>query len=456
MKTKQLLLVFILCLTSLCTFADAWDGQTTTYPDGAGTATDPIIIASAANLAYLATQEARDEFGKNLNKHFKMITDIDLQNHPWTPIQMLTGTFDGNGHKISRLNINTDQICAGLFAQVNGDGTVKNLGIESGTVQTSYNGTYNAGEYKLGGAGAIAGSMGTIEKDGGNILNCYNKATIKGVRYVGGLVGHVYIGTVVRCFNKGSVEGEETLVGGIAGEIREGSITDCYNRGMVKGNEATLTGGIVGRFFNKKITMKNNYNAAVVSSTITSQPYFTGAVCGGFADGLEPTSEFTNNYYDSQAGSFLGIGTYSSSTGVDTYTTPGYYEEGANIPPKTVQVTPKTTAELKTLASSLGSAFIDDDNNGNDGYPRLIWEPALTTNAFVIKEECKITVKKGEGIIFTGNFKTADVLIYSLNGVCIANKKIKNGEHLKLTKNLYVVKTSVEHGETVVQKVAVF
>ena len=61
-----------------------WDGSTRTAPTGGGTESNPYLIASGANLAYLAQQV---NGGTNYqDKFFCLTEDIDLNNKNWTPI----------------------------------------------------------------------------------------------------------------------------------------------------------------------------------------------------------------------------------------------------------------------------------------------------------------------------------------------------------------------------------
>ena len=69
------------------------------------------------------------------------MNNIDLkgdENNQWTPIgnqsQKYIGTFDGNGHKISGLYIDSTSNNQGLFGFVDKGGNIKNLGID-GTVK---------------------------------------------------------------------------------------------------------------------------------------------------------------------------------------------------------------------------------------------------------------------------------------------------------------------------------
>ena len=102
----------------------------------------------------------------------ELIEDIDLQgsetNTNWRPIggagtgMNFCGIFEGNNHIV--LNMYDKDLvngARGFFGRIK-DGTVQNLGIESGYII---------------GRNACGGIVGVIEN--GNIKNCYNKAKIK-------------------------------------------------------------------------------------------------------------------------------------------------------------------------------------------------------------------------------------------------------------------------------------
>ena len=106
---KRLLLsvfIFISLITAVSAQGvSVWDGSSSTiWTNGTGTANDPYLIESAANLRYLV-----DNIASYNTKCFKQTVDIDLDYNPWTPLGNNTnpfkGTFDGAGHTIEHLAI---------------------------------------------------------------------------------------------------------------------------------------------------------------------------------------------------------------------------------------------------------------------------------------------------------------------------------------------------------------
>ena len=126
----------------------------------------------------------------------KLMADISLEGKSWTPVgcfgaaegklveYFYAGTFDGGGHIISNLKIDSSDSYSsylGLFAYIATDGVVKDLTLSN--------------------------------------------VAISGNSYIGGIAGYNY-GTIENCSVSGSVSGN-IGVGGIAGQ-NNGTITACY------------------------------------------------------------------------------------------------------------------------------------------------------------------------------------------------------------------------------------
>ena len=268
---------------------DVWDGTVGTgFDGGTGTSADPYLIRSAKTLAYLAqlTNTATHAWNAAQNptmqKHYKLMCDIDLNHLAWTPIGYFcsgaqsgavtfSGTFQGEGHVIYHLNATTyvngkdaNNVCVGLFGAVF-FGKIYNLGIESGTVTCT-------GGY----AGGIAGAIFNASV----IEHCYSKANIirdsASFTMMGGITGKIQdaTGSVSDCINYGSIDGIKATAwqsgnncfGGIAG-LSKGTITGCISYGAIANGNGGRSGGIAGRV-----------QAGTVSSC-----YASGDISGGNA-----------------------------------------------------------------------------------------------------------------------------------------------------------------------------
>lgn len=196
---------------------------------------------------------------------FKLTNDIKLK-YGWTPIGhsedvCFKGTFDGDGHTISGLDVTSGNEYSGLFGYLGG--TVKNLSVE-GEVTSSTSWT-----------GAIVGKMGIS----GSIISCTANATVIGKDKTGGIIGENRGGIVNGCVNHGKVRGTYK-VGGIVGENFGGKVTECGNYANVVSTTRNIgiygTGGIAGRSISTGSVVGKSFN----KGDITSATEGTGGVVG--------------------------------------------------------------------------------------------------------------------------------------------------------------------------------
>ncbi len=229
-----------------------WNGvDVSTYFLGSGTASDPYMVCTAADLAYLS--QSVNSGTSYVGKYFALKVDINLNGNDWTPIgtksNAFAGTFDGNGKKIYNLSVTANTAYAGLFGYVSG--TIKNLGIASGTIapESTASSTY---------VGTLVAYLS------GKVENCYSQATINvnvaNIVYAGGLVGQVHTGAIVKdSYAAGDVmvtsTGNYAYSGGfvgmnkgtIEGSLAFGNVTakgsdesHSRNGGFVANNSGTL------------------------------------------------------------------------------------------------------------------------------------------------------------------------------------------------------------------------
>lgn len=116
------------------------------------------------------------ETGKDV---INLYMDIDLKNEEWIPIESFDGTFNGNGHTISNLNLSATKPSGylGFFSTANSNSEIKGLTID-GVTMTGDN-------RPVGAIGAIAG------QSYGSITDCHVKGRIQLIagQYAGGIVG---------------------------------------------------------------------------------------------------------------------------------------------------------------------------------------------------------------------------------------------------------------------------
>lgn len=169
-----------------------------------------LIISDAEGLIQFAKDCRLDSFSKGL--YVTLSTDISLSGE-FTPIPVFGGTFDGNGHTISGLNITGDGSYSGLFRYVQRGALVKDLTVKGNSSPAG------SGEY----VGGIAGS------NSGNITGCDFEGTVKGSSYVGGIAGvNEKGGLISGCTSSGAISGGH-LTGGMAGS-NSGTILNSVSR----------------------------------------------------------------------------------------------------------------------------------------------------------------------------------------------------------------------------------
>ena len=341
-KWLSLLLCFALILSLMPTAALAAGNV---FSGGNGTEASPYEISD------LATLEAFREYvnaGSGADEYFKLTADIDMSEKygadiggsevSWTPIgndaNQFKGNFDGSGHKISGLYINSTSDYQGLFGYVGRGGTVQNLGVD-GTVNGIYyvggvvgrnDGTitncYNTGDVSGGSEGLFAGGV-VGDNSNGTVTNCRNTGTVSGSCYVGGVVGFNYNGTVTNCYNTGDVSGDG-YVGGVVG-TNYGTVTNCCNTGDVSGS--IYVGGVVGE---NDGGLTNCYNTGTVSgsdyvggvagrsySTVTNCYYLTGTANGGIGGTEDSGGESTDKEGSAEAKTAAEFATQSTFVGWD-------------------------------------------------------------------------------------------------------------------------------------------
>lgn len=148
-----------------------------------------------------------------------LTADIDLTGKEWTLVGMnrpYSGTFDGQGHTITGLNISSSSEPVALFDDIGGAGKVMNLQLKDVT----YNGSTAMGGIAHGNYGTITACSVT-----GTLTTASNTAAVGGIAASN-------LGTITACWFNGTITGGGK-VGGIAGinsyaGSYYGKIAACY------------------------------------------------------------------------------------------------------------------------------------------------------------------------------------------------------------------------------------
>ena len=155
----------------------------------------------------------------DLSFNCTLTADINMTSKEWTPVGMsinYSGTFDGQGHTITGLNISSPSEAVALFHNIGGGGKVMNLQLK----YVTYNGSTAMG-------GIAHGNNGTITAC--SVMGTLTNTTNNGA--VGGIAAINY-GTITACWFNGTITGGSN-VGGIAvfnlnAGSYSGKITACY------------------------------------------------------------------------------------------------------------------------------------------------------------------------------------------------------------------------------------
>lgn len=246
-----------------------WDGTTAKkFACGTGTKLSPYMILTAeqlAHLSFIVGAKDKDYDGK----YFKLGADIILNEgdvidengalvadstklHKWTPIGnsnvAFTGNFDGDGHTVSGMFINTTSTHNGLFGH--SSGTVQNLIVENGWV--------SGGKFTAGVVAVIKGES--------LVKNTVNKSSINGTEATAGIVAatsYVYSkkGKIEDSKNYGIIKGGKLVAGIIASTDNGIVVKNVENHGLIEGNYGT--GGIAGHFGSSS-DIENAFNDAEI------------------------------------------------------------------------------------------------------------------------------------------------------------------------------------------------
>ncbi len=258
----------------------AWDGTSTKKP---ATATidkqEFFLIETEANLAWFRDSvNSTFEEGKSENLvklNAKLMNSLDMGGHLFVPIAVGTGRigfngiFDGNGHTISNLYFDSEElgeISSSLcpenkpkcnsqnvgFVGVLQGGTIKNLNLIDVDIAASASKGVGGGEDNPVSVGPVV----AFQKSG-TVDNCYvsgNVLTSGRGNGIGGLVGNIWSGSITNSLSTVDVlvSGDESYVGGIAGYARKGgkaTIDACvYDGNIIINSGDGVAGGVVGFF----------------------------------------------------------------------------------------------------------------------------------------------------------------------------------------------------------------
>ena len=297
-----------------------WNGQTEVpqVVDGVYQITTPEELAWFAKTvnsgtnsinAVLNADIVMNVSGREGLSFSEYVTDSSFSEssvNQWTPIGTesvpFEGTFDGNGHTVSGLYMDTTSNYAGLFGSVvnpvvttdDGGNIVVETRISNIKVADSYikanqnvggiagylknsrleNCSYNGvvdGDYN-----SVGGIVGWAYADS-IVSECKSEGSVSGNQRTGGIVGFASGNVVVqRCYSTAIVSGASNI-GGIVGTLSGSSLNGSFFRGAVSADDRV--GGLVG--YSAFGNMTSLYTIAPVSSKKTNHGAAVGVIYGG-------------------------------------------------------------------------------------------------------------------------------------------------------------------------------
>lgn len=112
---------------------DLYPNEQRIYRYGYNMSTGEVFIPTSSNLVFDAsTLRGVDNTGGT----YYQVCDIDVSKNTtnWQPISLLGGRYDGGGHAISNVNINSTANEVGLFSKIQGNAVVANVNLVNPTI----------------------------------------------------------------------------------------------------------------------------------------------------------------------------------------------------------------------------------------------------------------------------------------------------------------------------------
>ena len=249
------------------------------YFSGEGTEDNPYLISTAEDLTKLSSlTNAASTNATYGAAHYKLTDDIDMIGATFAGLNCMdtawnykyfTGVFDGDGHVISNITINSTSNRARGFISVASGAKVRNLGIENISIK----------------GGAMGGIIAQDTGAKSTVENCYvrNLSATKNVNYetVAGIVGYAQSTdgsktTITNCYAVGlSSNSVRAIIGydTANGYQSHGNLTNCYSDLSDKieglgGTQVTncfasttasgVTAATLGKAFKENPTVKND------------------------------------------------------------------------------------------------------------------------------------------------------------------------------------------------------
>ena len=375
----------------------------TAYADGTGTESNPYQISTAEQLQAI---------NNNVSAHYILTEDIDLKGVDFTPIGnadsgAFTGSFDGNGHTISNLNVFSGKY-AGLFGC--NEGVIQNVTLSEIYVYgTRYLGGVVAENTAVGVVSDCVVQSGVLESDGGLNSICAggicgtNSGELSGSfsngasvtvsndsasAYAGGILGYstasLEMNAAVNTGNVSSSSEAYSNSGGLVGYGGDVTVSNSYNTGNVSSSSASsYSGGLVGRA-SGDVTVTDSYSTGNVSSSSASGFSYSGGLVGDGVGTVTISNSYNTGNVSSSASGFSysgglvgdGVGTVTISNSYNTGNVSGDYYSGGLVGRASGDVTVSNSYNTGNVSSTYsysggivghGSSTVTVSNSYNTG-----------------------------------------------------------------------------------------
>ncbi len=351
------------------------------------------------------------------------------------------GTFDGNGHSITR-NISISEktevfsvqnnisifsfVRNAVIKNVTTDGSISITGTCEGE-GTHFGGVVGYAEgttviencinktemnidakFNASSFGGVLGASGNVSaKSSVKVVNCKNFADITTSEYAqsrtAGVVGYGWL-KIERCFNSGNITAGAGFVGGICGWNEDGPIIVCANVGNISAPSANIVGigGITGAFTKnagRANYMESCYNGGTITAANAKDQvgglvgFSCSSILNCYNSGAVISPEGTR-YHGSLIGQ--GVSPYAISR--------SFFLKGTDsvaysvAPTMDATATALTADELKAAADKLGGKFADNSEAEapiNNGYPVLKWQLCTNHDYSITENIAPTCVDKG-------------------------------------------------------------
>ena len=263
---------------------------------GNGSQSLPYLISSVDDFKFVI-KKVNNAISSYQTAYYKLTTDLNFSNTKTYSLGYVSayfkGTFDGGNNHIKNINVTCARGNCGLFGYIQG-ATIKNLKLDSGTVQLKANNS--SGSL----VGAVKGLACTIDNCG-NYGVTIQQLTENTAACASGLIGYVDTNlTVTNCFNHATITNRvinQAFAGGIVARVNSSSavvnISKCYNKGNISAGvtqqtAASYAGGILGSCSAGTVEIEDCYNVGIINSSanvIKNDIYeiksaYAGGICG--------------------------------------------------------------------------------------------------------------------------------------------------------------------------------